>query len=271
MSDRQSLLASVVGIAREAGEAILRIYENEDLEVSNKEDDSPLTRADMDAHHVILERLAELTPDVTVHSEESDGIDWQERRHWQRFWLVDPLDGTKEFIKRNGEFTVNIALVEHNRPTLGVVHVPATGTTYMGGVDMGAWVERDGERQSIQARPLGETVVMVASRRHGAELVETLAARIESSIAQVERTSMGSSLKLCLVAEGKADIYPRLSPTSEWDTAAAHAVVRAAGGTVVDTDFRELLYNVEEDVLNPSFLVLGAEPEKWEERLKDLL
>lgn len=271
MNDRQSLLESVAGIAREAGEAILRIYENEDPEVSNKEDDSPLTRADTDAHHVILERLAELTPDVPVHSEESSTVEWRERRHWQRFWLVDPLDGTKEFINRNGEFTVNIALVEHNRPTLGVVHVPALATTYMGGVELGARVERAGERSSIQARPLGDTVVMVASRRHGAEQVEALAGRIESEIAPVERTSMGSSLKLCLVAEGRADIYPRLSPTSEWDTAAAHAVVRAAGGTVVDTDFRELMYNEEEDVLNPAFLVLGAQPQHWADKLRDLL
>jgi 3'(2'), 5'-bisphosphate nucleotidase len=271
MTERENLLNEVVEIAREAGEAILKVYENEDLGVSTKDDDSPLTRADMDAHNVIIERLAERTPDIPVHSEESEGVDWQERRHWQRFWLVDPLDGTKEFINRNGEFTVNIALVEHNRPTLGVVHVPARNTTYLGLAESGAWVEREGERQSIQARPLGETVVMVASRSHGSEKVDALAERIEHEIAPVERTNMGSSLKFCLVAEGAADIYPRLSPTSEWDTAAAHAVVRAAGGTVVDTDFNELQYNLEEDVLNPSFLVFGAAPEKWEQKIRDLV
>jgi 3'(2'), 5'-bisphosphate nucleotidase len=263
MTDRHSLLDPVADIARRAGEAILKVYNGPDFDVERKGDDSPLTAADLAAHRLIEAGLAALTPDIPVHSEESDGITWEMRRDWPRYWLVDPLDGTKEFIKRNGEFTVNIALIEQGVPVLGVVHVPVLGITYLGGEGLGAFRETEAGRETIQVRrAVSVPVVMVASRSHGTDTIGVLEEVINREIGPVELTSMGSSLKLCLVAEGKADIYPRLAPTSEWDTAAADAVVRAAGGTVVNTAFEPLRYN-KEDILNPHFLVLGAGVDSW--------
>ncbi|EKF74718.1 inositol 1-phosphatase [Alcanivorax hongdengensis A-11-3] len=262
MTDFNALLDPLADIAREAGKAILEVYEREDLGVETKDDKSPITEADKAAHTIIEARLQALTADIPVYSEESGDIAYAERRDWPRFWLVDPLDGTKEFIKRNGEFTVNIALIEGNRPVLGVVHVPVTGVTYLGGDGVGAFKEEGGARTAIHCRQRREPVIMVASRSHGGEAVERLEAFIREEIGDVERASMGSSLKLCLVAEGKADIYPRLAPTSEWDTAAAHAVVTAAGGEVVNTAFEPLQYN-KEDILNPHFLVLGESVDQW--------
>lgn len=262
MLETNDLTDAIVDIARDAGDAILEIYHGDDLEVAHKSDNSPITLADKTAHNLIVSRLAELTPDIPVFSEESGDITYDQRKNWQRFWLVDPLDGTKEFIKRNGEFTVNIALIEGNRPVLGVVHAPDVGTTYTGSDQAGAFKLDNGQRQAIQCRALQDSVVMVASRSHGTDKLGALVACIENNIGAVEKTSMGSSLKLCLVAEGAADIYPRLAPTSEWDTAAAHAVVNAAGGEVVDTAFKPLVYN-KENVLNPEFLVLGQSQAEW--------
>lgn len=259
----QALLDDIAAIAVKAGEAIMAVYGREEIAVDRKGDDSPLTAADLAAHKIISAALAELTPDIPLLSEESEHIPWEVRRQWRRFWLVDPLDGTKEFINRNGEFTVNIALIQGGEPVLGVVHVPVTGVTYLGAREIGAWCERDGQRQPIRVRTIGSPVVMVASRRHGAEQVEALEAEMRQRFGPVTRTSMGSSLKLCLVAAGEADIYPRLAPTSEWDTAAAQAVVEAAGGVVVDTRLTPLAYQ-KENLLNPHFLVLGGERERWD-------
>ena len=210
------MIEDIRRIAAEAGEAIMKTYDGP-AEVETKEDGSPLTQADRAAHECIATRLAQLTPDIPVLSEESEGIPTEERLGWKRFWLVDPLDGTKEFIKRNGEFTVNIALVEGDTPVLGVVHVPVTAVTYLGGHGVGAYKEEGGERKPIQCRARTTPVVMVASRSHGGEAVEKLEAFIREEVGDVERASMGSSLTLCLVAEGSADIYPRLAPTSEWE------------------------------------------------------
>lgn len=256
------VLHQVMAIAKAAGEAILEVYNRDDFDVEKKGDDSPLTAADLAAHRIIVEGLMELPESLPIHSEESEGITWEMRRHWNRYWLVDPLDGTKEFIKRNGEFTVNIALMENGAPSAGVVHVPVSGVTYVGGHGVGAWKVEDGVFNAIQTRALGEQVIMVASRSHGSDKLGAVESLIEEKIGPVERTSMGSSLKLCLVAEGAADFYPRLAPTSEWDTAAADAIVRAAGGSVVQTSFDPLQYN-KEDILNPHFLVLGDSVEKW--------
>ncbi|MDF1821997.1 MAG: 3'(2'),5'-bisphosphate nucleotidase CysQ [Alcanivoracaceae bacterium] len=258
----QATIDQVLRIAEQAGAAILEVYGRDDFDVEKKGDDSPLTAADMAAHRIIVSGLQALAEKLPVHSEESEGITWEQRRDWSRYWLVDPLDGTKEFIKRNGEFTVNIALMENGEPVAGVVHVPVKQVTYVGGVGLGAWKVEDGIYHAISTRPLGSEVVMVASRSHGSDRLGDLETLIEEKVGPVDRTSMGSSLKLCLVAEGKADIYPRLAPTSEWDTAAADAVVRAAGGSVVRTDFQPLGYN-KEDILNPHFLVLGDSPSKW--------
>ncbi|HKI73213.1 MAG TPA: 3'(2'),5'-bisphosphate nucleotidase CysQ [Pseudomonadales bacterium] len=273
------MLEGISEICRRAGDAILEVYERVDHEVETKQDDSPLTAADLAAHKIILEGLKALAPDVPVLSEESRPPAYDVRKKWNRYFLVDPLDGTKEFINRNGEFTVNIALVDEGAPVGGVVFVPVKDVLYAGwrGEDgKAAWVVRDGERRSIRTRALkprlreGEPLTVVASRRHGGETLELVMSVLAKHFASVDTTNMGSSLKLCLVAEGAADFYPRLAPTSEWDTAAAHAVVAAAGGKVVDTKFMPLRYNAKEDILNPFFYVIGDPDFPWEEILEDV-
>jgi len=261
VNDTSELLDDVLRIARAAGDAIMEIYEREDFSVETKSDHSPLTAADRAAHELIATELAQLTPAIPVWSEESATIPFAERRGWREFWLVDPLDGTKEFIKRNGEFTVNIALVREHVPVLGVVHAPARNTDYFASRTSGAW-RREGERppQAIAVRrPAAETVRVVGSRSHrGASLAHFL-----DRLGPHELVPMGSSLKLCLVASGDADVYPRLGPTSEWDTAAAQAVVECAGGVVVDLSGRPLRYNRKAEVLNPYFLVYGDPEPDW--------
>lgn len=253
----------VVEAARKAGERILEVY-RQDFATYKKADASPLTEADMAAHRVIIAALAALTPDIPVLSEESAAIDYQARASWRQFWLVDPLDGTKEFIKRNGEFTVNIALIEGGTPVLGVVHVPVTGVTYSASQTNGAWrQEADRPAQPIRVRAYhGGKAMVVASRSHAGGAVDKFLTRLRAREGEHETVNMGSSLKLCLVAEGKADIYPRLGPTSEWDTAAAQCVVEAAGGWVKDLHMRPLVYN-KPSLLNPWFLVGGAGGYDW--------
>lgn len=259
------LLDGVDDLARRAGEAILEIYERADLDVTTKDDKSPLTAADRASHEVLSVGLAELAPEIPVLSEEGASIPYAERRAWMRFWLVDPLDGTKEFIKRNGEFTVNVALVENGVPILGVVRSPVLDRTYLAARGVGAF-RRDGdggERSPIRASGSGEEeLVVVASRSHAGPELQAFLAELPPH----RLTSMGSSLKLCLVAEGVADFYPRIGPTMEWDTGAAHAVVLEAGGRVVDTSGEDLVYN-KENLLNPYFLVLGEREVPWREAL----
>ncbi len=259
--DLAALVGPAKAIAAEAGERIMKIY-NRDFDVEHKDDKSPLTEADLASHRLIVEKLQALTPEIPVLSEESASeVPVSERMAWQRFWLVDPLDGTKEFIKRNGEFTVNIALVEGNRPALGVVHVPATGITYSGALGLGAYREEAGaEPKAIHvAVPRQDPLRVVGSRSHaGPHLAGYLA-----HLGPHEMVPQGSSLKLCLVAEGAADCYPRFGPTSEWDTAAAQAVVENAGGRVVDLGDRPLTCNEGESILNPYFLVYGDADFDW--------
>lgn len=244
-------------IARAAGAEILTIYESE-FDFETKGDGSPLTLADRKAHTLIESRLNALTPDIPVLSEESFNEVGKQRLAWRRYWLVDPLDGTKEFIKRNGEFTVNIALIEEGRSTLGVVYAPVPDTLYFANAGRGAWKQSSSaEPQQIRTRPLDPgNIEMVASRSHLSDAVKLFTASLEAQADRVELISMGSSLKLCLVAEGRADVYPRLGPTSEWDTAAAQCVVEAAGGKVIDCASQPLRYS-KEDILNPWFLVVG--------------
>ena len=264
---------TLASIAIDAGHAILAVYESSDFNVEMKSDDSPLTRADLASHAVIVEALARHFPEIPVLSEEGSLPSFSERQSWPRYFLIDPLDGTKEFIARNGEFTVNIALIDQGVPVVGIVHVPVLGVTYSGSVlegDHGAWKVSDGQRQSINARALTKPMdhlVVVASRRHGAEALDALLAQLRSHLSSIELTNMGSSLKLCLVASGDADFYPRLAPTSEWDTAAAHAVVLAAGGEVVDTSFAPLRYNTKAEILNPHFFVIGDPSTDWQSLL----
>jgi len=257
---KRARLDELVSISQRAGQAILDIY-GRDFSVIEKSDHSPLTEADMASHHIICDALRELDPDTPILSEESTGITFAQRSSWQEYWLVDPLDGTKEFVNRNGEFTVNIALVLDHVPVMGVVHVPVTGESYFGAHGMGAFKQvPDGTISKIAARkPLGHPAVVVGSRSHANPVVEQ---RMQA-LAPYQLVSMGSSLKFCLVAEGKADFYPRLGLTSEWDTAAAQAVVEAAGGHVVTLQGSALRYNTRESLLNPEFLVYGDEQMDW--------
>ncbi len=252
-------LESIAVIARKAGETIMDVYQ-QDFDVDHKDDGSPLTRADMAAHNLICAALQKLTPELPVLSEESREISWQERSKWRTYWLVDPLDGTKEFVNRNGEFTVNIALINKHRPVLGVVYAPVHEILYTGCEGVGATATgKDGQTAPISVRQYsGEKPTVVASRSHRGEALELLLDRINAQHGEAEILSMGSSFKLCLVAEGKADLYPRLGLTSEWDTAAAHAVVNAAGGKVIKLTGEELQYN-KENLLNPWFIVCNAE------------
>lgn len=253
-------LDALTRIAEAAGQAILEVYRR-DFDVHEKDDKSPLTEADLAAHRLIVRELEQLQPQLPILSEESASIPFSERSQWNRYWLVDPLDGTREFVKRNGEFTVNIALIESGRPTCGVVHVPVTGISYAGCVGSGAWkTDPHGNRTQIQVASRRHHPARIAgSRSHAGDSLQ----RFLDKVGAHEIVSMGSSLKLCLVAEGKADIYPRLGPTSEWDTGAAQAVVEAAGGQVTDLQMQPLRYNTKDSLLNPHFLVFGDLHEDW--------
>jgi 3'(2'), 5'-bisphosphate nucleotidase len=259
-SDLAELIEQVLSISRLAGREILKIYDS-DFEVETKADDSPLTAADRAAHELIVAALAELSPEIPVWSEESAAIPYAERARWPSFWLVDPLDGTKEFIKRNGEFTVNIALISMHEPVLGVVHVPVQNREYYGYQGGGAFLsEAAAKPRAISvSHQANKPVRVVGSRSHLGTSLEKYLQNLGPHV----MVSMGSSLKFCLVAAGQADIYPRLGPTSEWDTAAAQAVVECAGGQVVNLQGRRLLYNTKADVLNPHFLVFGDRSRRW--------
>lgn len=247
----QSVLTPVCELAALAGQEILKVYQG-DIEVEIKSDGSPLTAADQAAHRVIIAGLEKLTPDIPVLSEEASDITYEQRAKWHQYWLVDPLDGTREFVKRNGEFTVNIAFIDNHKPILGVVYVPVTGITYFACEGSGAFKKEPNEAAKTIAVSSysGGTVRIAASRSHAGKALEKFIA----AVGDVETISMGSSLKLCLVAEGAADVYPRLGPTSEWDTAAAHAIVEVAGGKVTDLDNNSLRYN-KRNILNPWFIV----------------
>jgi len=261
-----SLVEPVVILSEDAGRMILEVYST-DFEVQNKSDESPLTKADLASHLCIVAGLGQLTPDIPIISEEAGLPDFEERRQWDRYWLIDPLDGTREFVNRNGEFTVNIALIEDNRPIFGVVHVPVQNKTYIGCEGIGA-ERRDGNNapEAIHvASQSGTPVRVVGSRSHrGASLDAYL-----TNLGEHDMVPMGSSLKFCVVAEGGADIYPRLGPTSEWDTAAAQAVVEQAGGRVVTLDGKAMTYNAKADILNPYFFVIGAGDRDWLAPLPD--
>lgn len=260
-SDPKKLLDTVNQIAQAAGKRILEVYAT-DFDVEQKEDNSPLTQADMAAHETIVSGLEKMTPDWPVLSEESAKIPYHERASWQRYWLVDPLDGTREFVKRNGEFTVNIALIDDHKPILGVVYVPVTGVIYFAAVGSGAFKGLPGHSPApirVRSCPTYRLTV-VGSRSHAGESVQQF---IKGLDGEVDLVSIGSSLKICLVAEGEADIYPRFGPTSEWDTAAAHCVVEQAGGYLTDMQLQPFRYNTKESLLNPYFLVFGDADKEW--------
>lgn len=269
----KNTLAILLEIAEKAGEAIMTVYQQgSDVQIENKADDSPVTEADHAAHHVIVDALSQAFPDIPILSEESVAVAVEERLSWDRYWLVDPLDGTKEFIGRSGEFTVNIALMSGAEPVLGCVSVPVTGLAYLGGQGIGAFKVDQGEWIEISTRPLSRAeLVVVGSRRHGAEALDKMLDELADAFDSISNTNIGSSLKFCLIAEGKADIYPRLALTSEWDTAAAQAVLSAAGGSVFGLDFKPLAYNKPDTLLNPFFIAVGDKDQGWPELLADAL
>lgn len=259
-STNKYTLEDIIRLSVSAGHRIMEVY-NTDFDVEQKSDNSPLTAADMAAHHTIVDGLNELTPDIPVLSEESAKIPFEERSQWQRYWLVDPLDGTREFVKRNGEFTVNIALIDNHESVLGVVYAPASDELYYAERGSGAYKKSpNGDPVKINSRKKGsQSTVIAGSRSHrGDSLVRFL-----KNVGEHEAIPMGSSLKSCLVAEGRADIYPRLGPTSEWDTAAAQCIVEEAGGLLTTTDMKPMRYNTKDSLLNPHFLVIGDPDFDW--------
>ncbi len=263
-----TLVSQIVSLAREAGDAILDIYARDDHGTTQKADDSPLTHADRASHDAIVAGLIALDPAIPILSEESEDVPYADRSGWNPFWLVDPLDGTKEFIKRNGEFTVNIALIRGRRPVLGVVHAPALGVTYWAAAGEGAFKRTGNEHeQPISVADYRESGLrVVASRSHAGELMP----RFLAALGDPPCVNSGSSLKFCLVADGTATLYPRFGPTMEWDVAAAAAVVAEAGGTITDLDGRELEYD-KPDLHNPQFVVAGRPAYPWAAALESVV
>lgn len=256
-----NLLEQLEPLVRRAGDAILSIRRDASMAVMKKDDQSPVTEADLAAHRILIEGLPSLL-DVPVLSEETAIPEWSERSKWQKYWLVDPLDGTREFIAGNGEYTVNVALIEKGEPVLGVVFSPELNQFYCGAKGYGAFKNGD----SISVRRLGGDVptVVVSRHFHSQRIIDLVKSRFDS----VDIKPVGSSLKFCLIAEGLADIYPRIGPTSEWDTAAAQAVLTAAGGAVLSSDGNQLRYNQKSELLNPNFIATGDQSVGW---MTDLL
>jgi 3'(2'), 5'-bisphosphate nucleotidase len=261
--DREQVLADVVAVVRAAHAAIMQVYARP-AESTLKADLSPLTEADLASHRILTKGLERLVPSLPLVSEEGGLPEADVRAAWPAYWLIDPLDGTKEFLAKNGEFTVNVALIEDGRATLGVVGVPASGDFYLGDVTCGLSRRLDGAgAHDLRARPYaGCRPTVVASRRHGGEELERSLAALELSEGALELRNVGSALKLCLLAEGQADLYPRLAPTSEWDTAAAQAVLEAAGGAVLQLSGNPLAYN-KVDILNPKFVAVADPRFNW--------
>ena len=266
----KEITGQLIDIVAAAGSVILEVYET-NFDVQTKSDDSPLTVADLSAHKVIDAGLQELTPDSPIISEESVPPSYAVRSQWTRYWLVDPLDGTKEFVNRNGEFTVNIALIEGDTPIFGIVGVPFQGKIYVGNARKGeAYLLHEGVRTDLKPHlreAAEESLTIVASRNHGGDRLEAYLGELDNLFADCTRTPVGSSLKLCVLAENKADIYPRLGLTSEWDIGAAQAVLYAAGGGVFTEDGQPLRYNTKESLLNPEFLAVADREFPWLDRL----
>lgn len=265
---RARLLDAVRELTRRANAEVMRVYARDVVAVL-KADDSPLTEADLASHRSLVAGLAALAPGLPIVSEEGGLPDFEQRAQWPAYWLIDPLDGTKEFLARNGEFTVNVALIESNRPTIGVVGVPVHGAIYVGDVTRGIATRFDpaGSRRLRTRRYTGTRATVVASRRHGNDRLTAVVEALEREQGPVALRNVGSALKFCLLAEGEADVYPRLAPTSEWDTAAAQAVLEAAGGAVLEMDGRPLRYNKPE-ILNPEFVAVADPTGGWVDRFR---
>ena len=244
-------LEKIIEIAKEAGDAIMEIYQK-DFSIEYKDDKSPLTEADIKSNEIICEALIQLYPNIPILSEENKMVSYEERKNWDYFWLIDPIDGAKEFIKKNGEFTVNIALIQKNIPVLGVVYAPVLEDMYSAKKGSGAF--KNGKKLPLyKNKSLKENLNVVASKSHLSEETQKFIDNLDTN--SVTQVSKGSSLKLCMVAEGVADIYPRLAPTMEWDTGASHAIVLESGKEVVQFESKEALVYNKENLLNPWFVV----------------
>ena len=255
MLSKENLL-EIVNISVDAGEVILNYY-NENVDVIYKDDESPLTKADLASHKIITDSIKKITPDIPLLSEE-EFIDWKIRKKWKKYWLIDPLDGTKEFIKKNDEFTVNIALIENNRPILGVIYTPALNELFYSIKNFGSYkiltkkklnTLKEAKRISINKKKSNK-IKIVGSRSHSNPILDKW---VNKNFNEFDILQKGSSLKFCLIAEGSADIYPRFGPTSEWDIAAGHIILEEAGGKLKSIDNKEILYNEKENILNPEF------------------
>lgn len=262
----RTLIAAVIDIAKSAAVRILEVYQT-NFSVRRKADQSPVTEADLTAHVVITAGLSKLTQCWPILSEESASIPFSDRAIWHRYWLVDPLDGTRDFVKRNHEFSINIALIERHRPVLGVILAPVTGICYFAARGLGAhkWVPESSPVPIRVRRCPTDRPTVAGSRFHRTPLTDTFI----KNLGDVEMVLMGSALKSCLVAEGRADIYPRFGPTSEWDTAAAQCVVEEAGGHLTNTQFQPLRYNTRESLTNPAFLTFGDSSVDWRSYLPE--
>lgn len=262
----ESLLRSIEALSIEAGEKIMEFYGSvSEVAVETKADDSPVTAADFAANDIIVNGLQALTPQLPIISEEAPLPEYSLRKTWPRYWLVDPLDGTKEFIAGNGEFTVNIALIEQSIPVMGCVYAPAMQTLYSGALGFGAWKKTGDQRVLIQSKKIlqakkQEVFRVIGSRAYG---IPDLPKKIIDHFSSIEYRRLGSSLKLCLIAEGAVDFYPRHRPTKEWDTAAAQAVLESSGGAVLTPTLEPLRYNLKAEILNPSFYVVGDQGFDW--------
>ena len=259
MIPNNKLLLDVCNVAIEAGNEILNFYNN-DIEVVNKEDLSPLTKADLASNKIILDSLTRLNSNIPILSEESL-VDWSIRKNWKKYWLVDPLDGTKEFIKKNGEFTVNIALIEDNNPILGVVYVPAKSLLYLAEKNKGSFKTNTKDKlenfegiQKILVSSQTKRARVIGSRSHSNATFDNW---VKEKFPNADIVQAGSSLKFCLIAEGEADIYPRFGPTSEWDIAAGHMIVNEAGGKIRSFQNDSIRYNTKENIINPEFYAIG--------------
>lgn len=267
--DINKLIDTAIEASIEAGKEILKVYETDDFRIVSKNDNSPLTKADKNAHNKIVSFLEKT--DIPILSEEGKHMSYDERKKWDYFWLVDPLDGTKEFIKKNGEFTVNIALIKGTTPIAGIIYVPVTKTLYFADINKGAYkIEavnsedlHDFDFEVLRSNAVKLPVpdferpyTVVGSRSHMSEETTQYIEKLKDIHGEIEILSVGSSLKQCMIAEGKADIYPRFGPTMEWDTGAGHAIVNASGGCITQFDGSPLVYN-KENLLNPYFIVKG--------------
>jgi len=249
-----TLIEKLIRISKNAGDAIMDVYETE-FDFDIKSNQSPVTKADLLSNKIICSSLKKITPDIPVLSEESLEIKYHERLKWKKYWLIDPLDGTKEFIKKNGDFTTNIALISENRPILGVIHVPVNNETFWGSKDIGAYHligdSVSNKKKISVSKQKKDNLRIVTSKSHPSGELQALLDKIE----KFEIVRVGSSLKFCLIAKGEADCYPRLGPTCEWDTAAGEIIAESAGAIVVDLENNQIKYNNEDSFLNPNFIV----------------